>query len=180
MKNLIISVLMGLVAALAYIGIMLVISAPFMLLIKMGLLGIVSGDSTVAAVVANLTGSLKGITGQIGKVAIAILVIQSVLFVVMSVVSFMFMTKVMGVYLKEDSYFRHLYDGVFLVVMIVPEVLIILSLFFGFSVTIAVYILLGLTGLVTTFSTIMAGKVLPDLMKNTNRRYLLNTGIKDK
>lgn len=180
MKKLIISVLVGLLTAFAYIGVMLLISAPFMLLIKMGLLGIVSGESTVAAVVSNLTGSLKGITGKIGNVALAIIIIQSVLFLIMCFVSFVFMTKVMEVYLKEDRYFRRLYDAVFFVVMIVPEILIILSLFFGFSVSIAIYILLGLTGIVTTFATIMATKVLPDLMKNTNRRYLLNTGIKDK
>ena len=180
MKKLIISVLVGLLAVFAYIGIMLLISAPFMLLIKMGLLGILSGESTVAAVVSNLCGSLKGITGQLGNMALAIIIIQSVLFVILSVVSFIFMTKVMEVYLKDDRYFRRFYDVIFFIVMILPEVLIILSLFFGFSVKILLYILMGLTILVTTFASVMAGKVLPDLMKNTNRRYLLNTGIKDK
>lgn len=178
MKKLVVSVLLGLLIGLGYLGIMMLVTVPFLLLIRMGFFEIMTEAASVATVVTNITGSVKDITGSLGSVSIIVLVAQVALFVLLSVVTFVFMTKVMKVFLKDDSYFRHLYDAIFVLIMLVPEVLIILSLFFSFPVDITVYVILGITILVVIFALVMANKILPDLMKNQNRKYLLKTDNK--
>ena len=179
MKKLIIAVLCGLGAGLAYISIMMLISAPFMLLIRMGLLEVLTDPEASQTVVGNIVGEMKDIASSVTTPAIIILAVQGLLFVFLGAVSFIFMTHVMRIFLAEDSYFRHLYDVVFFIVMIIPEILILLALFFNFSLSATLYIILGITMLIFVFVTIMAGKILPDLMKNKNRKYLLKTSIKD-
>ena len=179
MKRLIIAVLCGLCAGLAYIGVMMLISAPFMLLIRMGLLELVTDAGSSQTVISNITGEMQDIVSTSATPALIILAVQAFLFILLGAVSFIFMTQVMKVFLSDDSYFRHLYDAVFFIVMIIPEILIVLALFFNLSLSLALYIILGITVLIFIFVTVMAGKILPDLMKNKNRKYLLKTSIKD-
>ncbi len=179
MKKLVISVLLGFLVGFAYIAIMMLVSTPFLLLFKMGLLDISTGITAVDAVISNITGSLKDITGNISTIAVVIIIIQCILFLTLSFVSFMFLKKVMEVFLADDEYFRHLYEIVFAILMFIPEILIILSLFFHFPVGITIFIILGITLIISIFSTTMAGKVLPDLMKHKESKYLLKTNIKN-
>ena len=178
MKKMVISVLLGLVVGLSYIGIMLLISLPFLLLFRMGILSLPSGAVESVAVILNLSGTLKDISADMG-IGSLVLLGQIVLFLVLDTVTFIFMTKIMKIFLKSDKDFQRLYNGSFAFVFIVPEIFVILATFFNFPLAIALAFILIITVLVIIFSTVMATKILPDLMKNQNRKYILKTNVEE-
>lgn len=170
MKNLIISVLSGLVVGLFYIGVILLVSSPLILLTRMGFF---LGDAET--VVGQILGeSLLQFT-ELGAITIILIIIQILLFLAACVVTFIFLSKVLNALLsdKDEKYFRGLYKIVFLVVLIVPEILTIITIFLPkIPFKILLFVDVGLAGVVFAFTTILAKKILPDVMKTQNKKYL--------
>ena len=170
MKNLIISVVSGLFVGLFYIGVILLVSSPLILLTRMGFF---LGDSET--VVGQILGeSLLQFT-ELGATTIILMVVQILLSLAACIVTFIFLSKVLNALLsdKDEKYFRGLYKIVFLVVLIVPEILTIITIFLPkMPFKILLFVDAGFAGVVFAFTTILSKKILPDVMKTQNKKYL--------
>jgi len=172
MKKLIVSVIFGIVTGLLYIAMTIFMSSPLLLLSKFGLIDFWLENGVSLSNVINGIISNKSCV-ELSSTSIILLTIQSILCVGVGVLSFAFVKKVMKIHLPKEGYFRHLYDVVFFLLFVIPEILIILSILFNFSVLIVVSVIVVITVLVSIFAIIMSVKILPDLLKNENRRDIL-------
>ncbi|MBR6914524.1 MAG: hypothetical protein IKN34_12125 [Treponema sp.] len=173
MKNLIISVILGLFVGLLYIALMLSVSSPLLLLAKFGFIDLFAGSSDIQRFIDSLVSNV--VYEGLGSLSLAVIVVQSALCIGAGALAFVFLKSVMKVHLPNEGYFRHLYDAVFFILFLVPEVLLVLSILFNFSLLVTVIAIVIITVLVCAFSIVMSVKVLPDLMKNENRRDILQT-----
>lgn len=173
MKNLIISVILGLFVGLLYMTLMLTVSSPLLLLAKFGFIDLFAGSSEIQRVIDSIVSNV--VYEGLGSLSLTVIVGQSVLCIGAGALAYVFMKSVMKVHLPNEGYFRHLYDAVFFILFLVPEVLLVLSVLFNFPLLVAVIAIILITVLVCAFSIIMSVKVLPDLMKNENRRDILQT-----
>ncbi len=172
MKKLIISVIFGLFIGLVYILMTLVVCSPLLMLCKFGLVELLTGGTV------DFSGVVMCVAGNsafpsLGTVSVFVIAVQALLCIGAGVLAFLFMKSVLKAHLPNEGYFRHLYEAVFLILLIVPETLVLLSVLFKFPVTAVVIIVAAIAILVCIFSVIMSVKVLPDLMKNGNRRDIL-------
>ena len=172
MKKFVISVIFGLLAGLACMSASLAVCVPLLLLSKFGLVELFTGGSVDfrAAAACVLENSAFPSLGPASLLAIAL---QSLLCVGSGVLEFVFMRAVLKVHLPNEAYFRHLYEAVFAVLFVVPEAVVVLSVLFGFPASAAVAVVSAVSVLVTAFSVALSVKVLPDLMRNGNRRDII-------
>lgn len=172
MKKLIISVMFGLLAGLAYMAASVSVCAPLLLLSKFGLVELFTGGAV------DFRGAAACVAGNsafpsLGPVSIAAIAVQAVLCVGAGVMAFAFMKSVLKVHLPGEVYFRRLYEAVFFALFVAPEAVVVLSVLFGFPAAAAVAVLAALAGLAAAFAVAMSARVLPDLMRNGNRRDIL-------
>ena len=170
MKNLIISVVSGLFVGLFYMGVILLVSSPLILLTRMGFL---LGDAET--IVGQILGeSLLQFT-ELGTSTIIVIIVQILLSLAACIVTFIFLAKVLNALLsdKDEIYFRTLFKIVFLIVLIVPEILTIMTIFLQ-KMPFKVLLIIDacLVAVVFTFSTILSNKILPDVMNAQNKKYL--------
>ena len=98
MKNLIISVVSGLFVGLFYIGVILLVSSPLILLTRMGFF---LGDAET--VVGQILGeSLLQFT-ELGATTIILMVVQILLSLITCVVTFIFLSKVLNALLSDKD-----------------------------------------------------------------------------
>ena len=170
MKNLIISVLSGLFVGLFYIGIIILVSSPLIMLTRMGFF---LGDA--GTVVGQILGESLLEVDDLGATTIILIVVQILLFLATCFITFIFLSKVLNALLsdKDEKYFRKLYKAVFLIVLIVPEILTIITIFLPkLPFKILLIIIGSFAGIIFVFTTVLSKKILPDIMKCKNEKYL--------
>lgn len=150
-------------------GVVLLVSSPLTLLVRMGFL---LGDSE--AVVGHILGESLLSLADVGVTTIILIVVQILLSLGACVVTYIFISKVLNAMLKDDdeSYFRTLYKIFFLLVLIIPEVISIITIFVpAIPLKLIMWIDLGIAFVVFLFTTILAEKILPDLMECQNKKF---------
>lgn len=170
MKNLITSVIFGFLIGIIYIAVMLLISSPLVLLVRMGFL---LGDANM--VVEQILGEPLLNFIDLGSSTIILIVVQIFLCLATFVITYIFISKVIDAFLsdKDESYFRTLYKILFLIAFIVPEILTVISIFIPVIPIKTILIVdSSIAGIIFMFTTFLVEKVLPDTMKFQNKKYL--------
>lgn len=168
MKKFLVSILLGLALGIVYVGLLVAAFLPLILLFKSGLLGLVGGSINPTDFLKNVLGLNTGLMYKLDVSSLIIIVMQLALYAAISVCTFMFMSKVLAVHLSADggNYFQGFYNFIFAVLLFVPELLIILSVFFRLPLYKSLIGVGIVAGLIFIFATITAFRVLPDVVKN--------------
>ena len=175
MKNFLFSVLLGLLLGAIYLGMLIFIIAPLLFLFKEGFIGLMTGTVNVTDFIRNVLGRYQGVPYKLDPYSLTIIIIQIILFFTMCLIAYLFLCKVLKELLtgEGEEYFQRWYKVVYLIFLFIPEILIFLSLFFKFPVIITIKIV-GLIGaIISTFAIIISSKVLPDVLKNRDSKYIL-------
>ena len=179
MKNFLISVLLGLLLGLLYLGALAIIISPLLFFFKEGFIGIMLGTVNVTDFIRNVLGRSQGMPYRLDPYSLTIIIVQIALFVAVCVTAFCFLSRVMKELLtgEGEEYFRMFYKIIFFILFFVPEILIFLSLFFKFPVIRTITIVGIIIGAITTFATIITAVVLPDVIKNRDAKYILEAAV---
>ncbi|MCF0117506.1 MAG: hypothetical protein HUJ61_05590 [Bacilli bacterium] len=175
MKNFLKSVLLSLLLGVIYVSILALIIAPLLFLFKEGFIGLMTGTVNLNDFIPNVLGRKHGIPYMLDPYSLTIIVIQIILFLVVCITAYIFLSKVLKDLLigEGEEYFQMFYKIIYIIILFVPEILIIMSLFFKFPVMLTIIIVSGIGTLLSTFAFIITGRVLPDVIKNRNSKYIL-------
>lgn len=179
MKNFLISVLLGLLLGVLYLGVLAIIISPLLFMFKEGFIGIMLGTVNVTDFIRNVLGRSQGMPYRLDPYSLTIICVQIALFITVCVTAFYFLSKVMKELLtgEGEEYFRMFYKIIFFILLFVPEILIFLSLFFKFPVIRTIAIVGIIISAITSFATIITTVVLPDVIKNRDSKYILEAVV---
>lgn len=175
MKNFLKSVLFALLIGLIYLGMLVFIITPLLFLFKEGFIGLMVGNVNILSFISSVLGQIKGNFYRIDAYSLGIIITQIVIFLATCGVSFWFFNRVLKDLLTGDgeSYFRIFYEAIYLVFLFVPEILVFMSLFFKFPVIRTIIIIGIILFLVFILALIITLKVLPDVIKNRDSKFML-------
>ena len=182
MKSFLKSVLLCLLLGVIYVCILAFIIAPLLFLFREGFIGLMTGTVNISDFIRNVLGRMQGVPYKLDPYSLTIIIIQIVLFMSVCVLAFIFFLKILKELLtgEGEEYFQMFYKIIYFILLFVPEILIFMSLFFKFPVMTTIYIVSGLGSLLLTFAGIITGKVLPDLIKNRDSKFILEGDKNEK
>lgn len=168
MKKFLISILLGLALGMAYVGLLVVAFLPLILLLRSGILGLVGGTVDPTVFLRNVLGLNESIMYSLDVSSIIMMAMQLALYAAITVFTLLFIKKVLEIHLSQDGgdYFKKYYMVVFSILLIVPEIFIIISVFMKFPLYKSLFAIGGIVALVFVFGTVTAFRVLPDVIKN--------------
>lgn len=175
MKNFLCSVLLGLLLGVLYLVTLIFIISPLLFLFKEGFIGLMTGTVNVTDFIRNVLGRFQGMPYTLDPYSLTIIIIQIVLFAVVCIAAYCFLSKILKELLigEGEEYFRLFYKIVYFIFLFIPEILIFMSLFLKFPVIRTIIIISCIDSLITTFAIIITSKVLPDVIKNRDSKYIL-------
>ena len=180
MKNFLKSVLLGLLIGIIYIASLAFIISPLLFLFKEGFIGLMLGKVNATDFIRNVLGQAQGIPYRLDPYSIAIIIVQISLFLTVCITTYIFLSKVLKELLtgEGEEYFQSFYKIIYMVFLFVPEILIFMSLFFKFPVIKTIIITGSIVAVVSVFAFIITIKVLPDVIKNRDSKFILEGGSK--
>ena len=153
-----------------------------MFLFKEGFIGLMTGTVNVTDFIRNVLGRFQGMPYKLDRYSLIIIIVQIVLFAVVCVAAYCFLSKVLKELLtgEGEEYFRWFYKIIYLIFLFIPEILIFMSLFFKFPVVRTIIIISAIDSLISTFAIIITSKVLPDVIKNRDSKYIIEGEKREK
>ncbi len=175
MKNFLRSVLLGLLLGAIYVATLVFIISPLLFLFKEGFIGLMMGRVNITDFIRNVLGRHRDMPYKLDPYSLSIIIIQIILFLAVCVTSYIFLSKVLRTLLtgEGEEYFQMFYKIIYLFFLFVPEILIFLSLFFKFPVIKTIVTVGAIVATVSVFAFVITVKVLPDVIKNRNSKFLL-------
>ena len=171
MKKFVTSVIYGLIMTFVSVAVIFLLQAPLMTFVYYGFL-------TETNSVAFNTNVINKVLDT-SPVTIIVLVLQVLLTLGFVITLFIFIRKVIHVFLKDEKLIRPYYLVFFFMTSIVPVVLIFLSIFLKVKLTIITLIVELVFTVLNTVFTIFSKKILPDTTDHEYRKYLFSEGLKN-
>ena len=171
MKKFVSSVIYSLIMTFVSVAVIFLLQAPLMTFVYYGFL-------TETNSVAFNTNVINKVLDT-SPVTIIVLVLQVLLTLGFVITLFIFIRKVIHVFLKDEKLIRPYYLVFFFMTSIVPVVLIFLSIFLKVKLTIITLIVELVFTVLNTVFTIFSKKILPDTTDHEYRKYLFSEGLKN-
>lgn len=165
MKKLTNSILLGLVIGLVFVAVMLLVMTPMLTLARYGYVSLFTENISVFDFVKNIGKDLFGKPIEFDGPTAFVVFMQCGLCLLVGLSMFITMANVLKSHLSGNdfAYFRRIYGFVYFVLYLLPEILIMLSIFFNFPLLVTLIVVACIVGLVFLFGFIITKKILPDL-----------------
>lgn len=174
MKNFLQSVLLGFLLGIIYIFMLAFIITPLLFLFKNGFIGLLTGTVNITDFIRNVLGRSMGMIYKIDNYSLTIIIIQILLFFSTCIITCYFLSTVLSVFLKNEAeQFQLFYKIIYYILFIVPEVFIIMSLFFKFPIIKTILIIFIILLTIIIFSIVISNKILNDLLESSNNSIIL-------
>lgn len=163
MRKFVSSVIFGMITSLLCVLNMFFVQAPLLNLVYYGILR--GGVQKTSENLVNLAPSADFFS-------VLVILIQILFVLAFAVVFFIFIKKVISIFLKDDVLVVPYYSSFFFCVLILPVVLTSVSVVFNLRLALISVIVLGIANVLLIVISVLTAKILPQTEKNENRKYL--------
>lgn len=172
MKKFVSAVIYSLILTLISVTVIFLLQAPLVSFVYYGFL--------------SKTNSITFNTNVINKVAdketitIIVMIIQIILTFAFVFSAYIFISKIINIFLKDEEYIRPYYLWFFFFTLIIPIILIFFSIFLKIKLFILGLVVEGIFSALTVLLIIFRKKILPDTTNYEYRKYLFTEGTQDE
>ena len=166
MRNFVSSMILSMIMTLFSVAVIFLLQAPLLTFVYYGFFT----DNSL--VLGNIIGKISNSDG----LTITILALQILFSVIFIVMMFIFIKKVIFVFLKNEKLVRPYYLVFFFCMTILPVLIIYLSVLLKVNFWILSVVIEFLFNVLTTILIIFAKKILPETTNTEYRKYLFSQG----
>ena len=166
MRNFVSSMILSMIMTLFSVAVIFLLQAPLLTFVYYGFFT----DNSL--VLGNIIGKISNTDG----LTITILALQILFSVIFIVMMFIFIKKVIFVFLKNEKLVRPYYLVFFFCMTILPVLIIYLSVLLKVNFWILSVVIEFLFNVLTTILIIFAKKILPETTNTEYRKYLFSQG----
>ena len=123
--------------------------------------------------------NLLGKVPSTDTITIVIMIIQIVLTIGFIIAMFVFIRKVINIFLKDEKLVKPYYIIFFFMTSVIPIILIFLSIFLKVKLTILTLVIEGVFTVLNIVLITFSRKILPDTTDFEYRKYLFKEGSED-
>lgn len=163
------SIVNGLVISILSVLVTFLLYAPLLTFVKYGFF---SGFN-------NLVNNMIMNRYQLDSLSLTIMIIQVLLTIGFLVTLYIFMKKVIYVFIGNEKLVRPYYTILFFMVTLVPPVIIFLSVLLGVKLLVLILVVEGIFLILDILLAIFTKKILPDIKEVENRKYLFSAGVEN-
>lgn len=171
MKKFVSSLIYSLIMTIISLTVIYLLQAP---LVSFVYYGFFSGSNAIT-----FYGNILGKVPETDSLTIAIMIIQVVLTIGFITVMFIFISKVINIFLKNEKLVKPYYIVFFFMTTIIPVILIFLSIFLKVKLTILTLVMEGVFTALNIVLITFSKKILPDTTDYEYRKYLFTEGSED-
>lgn len=168
MKKFVSSLIYSLIMTIISLTVIYLLQAP---LVSFVYYGFFSGSNPISFY-GNILGKVPGTD----TLTIVIMIIQVVLTIGFITVMFIFLSKVINIFLKNEKLVKPYYIIFFFMTTIIPVILIFLSIFLKVKLTILTLVMEGVFTVLNIVLITFSRKILPDTTDYEYRKYLFTEG----
>ena len=168
MRKFVFSMVLSIIMTLSSVIVIFLLQAPLLTLIYYGFIS----ETNTSIIVANIINSIV----NTDSVTILVMISQIVLTVLFVSVLFVFISKIIHVFLKNEKLIKPYYIIFFFITLIVPVFLIFMSILFQVKLSVLTLIVEIVFAVLNTVLILLAKKMLPETTE-TEYRKILFTGI---
>lgn len=166
MRNFVSAMILSMIMTLFSVAVIFLLQAPLLTFVYYGFFT----DNSL--VLGNIIGKISNTDG----LTITILALQILFSVIFIVMMFIFIKKVIFVFLKNEKLVRPYYIIFFFCMTILPVLIIYLSVLLKVNLWILSVVIEFLFNILTTVLIIFAKKILPETTNTEYRKYLFSQG----
>lgn len=171
MKKFVTAVIYSLIITLLSVAIIFLLQAPLLSFVYYGFLA-ENNSITFSTNIINKIVNTDTLT-------IIIMIVQTVLTLGFIILMFIFIKKILYIFLKKEKLIRPYYYIFFFMTLIIPIILIILSIYLRVKLTIIILVVEGVFTVLNVVLIIFSRKILPDTTDYEYRKYLFTEGSKE-
>ena len=171
MKKFVSSLIYSLVMTLISLAVIYLLQAPLLSFVYYGFF---SGSNAIS-----FYNNLLGKVPSTDTITIVIMIIQIVLTIGFIIAMFVFIRKVINIFLKDEKLVKPYYIIFFFMTSVIPIILIFLSIFLKVKLTILTLVIEGVFTVLNIVLITFSRKILPDTTDFEYRKYLFKEGSED-
>ena len=171
MKKFVSSLIYSLIMTLISLAAIYLLQAPLLSFVYYGFF---SGSNAIS-----FYNNLLGKVPSTDTITIVIMIIQIVLTIGFIIAMFVFIRKVINIFLKDEKLVKPYYIIFFFMTSVIPVILIFLSIFLKVKLTILTLVIEGVFTVLNIVLITFSRKILPDTTDFEYRKYLFKEGSED-
>lgn len=171
MKKFVSSLIYSLIMTLISLAVIYLLQAPLLSFVYYGFF---SGSNAIS-----FYNNLLGKVPSTDTITIVIMIIQIVLTIGFIIAMFVFIRKVINIFLKDEKLVKPYYIIFFFMTSVIPIILIFLSIFLKVKLTILTLVIEGVFTVLNIVLITFSRKILPDTTDFEYRKYLFKEGSED-
>lgn len=171
MKKFVSSLIYSLIMTLISLAVIYLLQAPLLSFVYYGFF---SGSNAIS-----FYNNLLGKVPSTDTITIVIMIIQIVLTIGFIIAMFVFIRKVINIFLKDEKLVKPYYIIFFFMTSVIPIILIFLSIFLKVKLTIRTLVIEGVFTVLNIVLITFSRKILPDTTDFEYRKYLFKEGSED-
>lgn len=171
MKKFVSSLIYSLIMTLISLAVIYLLQAPLLSFVYYGFF---SGSNAIS-----FYNNLLGKVPSTDTITIVIMIIQIVLTIGFIIAMFVFIRKVINIFLKDEKLVKPYYIIFFFMTSVIPVILIFLSIFLKVKLTILTLVIEGVFTVLNIVLITFSRKILPDTTDFEYRKYLFKEGSED-
>lgn len=171
MKKFVSSLIYSLIMTLISLAVIYLLQAPLLSFVYYGFF---SGSNAIS-----FYNNLLGKVPSTDTITIVIMIIQIVLTIGFIIAMFVFIRKVINIFLKDEKLVKPYYIIFFFMTSVIPIILIFLSIFLKVKLTIPTLVIEGVFTVLNIVLITFSRKILPDTTDFEYRKYLFKEGSED-
>lgn len=172
MRKFINSIIFSLILTFISVAVVFLLQAPLFSFVCYGFFS----NANHGSFLANLINAMI----DTDTTTILILVIQVILTLLFVFITFLFIRKVICLFLNKEKLIRVYYWGFFVITLILPVFLIYLSIFLKVKLSIIILVVASVGFILNTVLLFFTNKILPETTDDEYRKYLFLEGNRDE
>lgn len=166
MRNFVTCVIYSLITAFISVAIIFLLQAPLTTLVYYGLF---TNDNPLVFI-QNIINKTPGVD----TITILLMAIQITLSLAFASVLFVFIRKIIRIFLKDEKLIRPYYYVFFFIMLIVPIAFVYISVLFRIRLFILIFVITGVFTVLNIVLTIFSKKIFPETTDYEYRKYLFD------
>ena len=169
MRKFVLSMIFSMLIALISVLDVFLLQAPLLTFAYYGFFS----ESNTTIFAANIMGKII----KLDVVTMAIMIFQVFMTLAFVIVLYLFIKKIVFLFLKDEKLVRVYYWGFFIATLLIPVVLIFLSIFLKGKIWAVTFLIIELLAVVlNTVLLFFSNKILPETTDTEHRKYLFTYG----
>ena len=169
MRKFVLSMIFSMLIALISVLDVFLLQAPLLTFVYYGFFS----ESNTIIFAANIIGKII----KLDVITMAIMIFQVFMTLAFVIVLFLFIKKIVFLFLKDEKLVRVYYWGFFIATLLIPVVLIFLSIFLKGKIWMITFLIIEILSVVlNVVLLIFTNKILPETTDTEHRKYLFTNG----